>query len=194
MGGMNDTFIHPVAPVGDAKGAKQAYDRERYLRLRAERRAALPADLIALLDEPTVAYLAGLTDADGSIYVTHTNRLRTYYPAVVWAMTHRPTIDWVAGLLGATSVVINNHTTLRGGRRGWETTKFRTQWKTSVAGARAKLLCERMLPYMHTKAEQARVVLMFPDDQRHAPGLHLSDDVRAERERLGALISALNRA
>jgi hypothetical protein len=171
---------------------KQLYDRNRYRRLRAARDAARPPDPIALLDAPTVAYLAGLTDADGSIFVTHTNRLRTYYPVVTWAMTHRPTIDWVAGLLKGRSVVLNNHTSWRG-RVGWETAKFRDQWRTQVAGARAKLLCERMLPYMHTKAEQARLVLAFPVDERRAPGLHLSDEVRAERERLGALISGLNR-
>jgi len=190
---MSDILIHSVTPEGDPKAAKRAYDRARYLRLRAERDAAKPADPIAAMDEPTVAYLAGLTDADGSIYVTHTNRLRTHYPTVCWAMTHLATVEWVSEALGGTKVVLHNHTNLRRGTTSWGSSKFREQWKTAIAGSRAQLLCRRMLPYMHTKAEQARIVADFPVDERRAPGCRLADDVRAERERLGALISALNR-
>lgn len=169
---------------------KQAYDRARYRRLKVERDKLKPPDRISLLEEPVVAYLAGLTDADGSIYVTHTNRLATYYPAVVWGMTNRPTVAWVAEQLGA-SVVLQNKAGRK--RRGWETTQFRDYWKTSVAGSRAQLLCHRMLPYLHAKAEQAKLVTTFPVDARSAPGVHLPEEMRRERERLGAAISALNR-
>lgn len=164
---------------------KQEYDRGRYLRLRADLVAQRPADPILLLDTATLAYLAGLTDADGSIYVTHTNRLATYYPNVCWAMTHRPTIDWVAGILGS-SVYLHNHTNRR------EHPHLREQWRTGLTGARAQALCLRMIPYMHTKVRQAELVTQFPGDQRRAPGEVLATDVRAERERLGAEISALN--
>lgn len=179
---------------GDPRATKRAYDRARYLRLREERDAARPVDPVAGLDIAQLAYLAGLTDADGSIFVTHTNRLRTYYPTICWAMTHRATIDWVAELLGGTKVVLHNHTNRRRGTTSWGSSNFREQWRTGLTGARARLLCERMLPYMHTKAEQARIVASFPVDERRARGLRLSDDVRAERERLGAALSALNRA
>jgi hypothetical protein len=189
---MDGTLIHSEPLKSDAETAKTAYDRARYLRLRAERDAAKPMDPIAALGETAIAYLAGLTDADGSIYVTHTNRLRTYYPTICWAMTHLGTVEWVSEALGGTKVVLHNHTTLRRGTTSWGSSKFRKQWKTTVAGSRAQLLCRRMLPYMHTKAEQARLVTSFPVDERRAPGRRLADDVRAERERLGALISALN--
>lgn len=140
-----------------------------------------------------MAYVAGLTDADGSIYVTHTNRLRTYYPTVSWAMTHRPTVDWLAEALGGTKVMLNNHTNLRRGSTAWGSSKFREQWRTTVSGARAQLLCRRMLPYMRTKRAQAELVLAFPVDARTAPGVTLSDDVRQQRILLAEQISALNR-
>lgn len=172
---------------------RQAYDRARYLRLKAERQAEKAPDPIALLDEPTVAYLAGLTDADGSVYVTHTNRLRTYYPSVTWAMVHRPTIDWVSEAIGGTKVVLNNHTNLRRGTTSWGSSNFRAQWKTLVSGSRAQLLCRRMLPYMHTKAAQAELVIDFPVDARTAPGVTLPEEIRDRRIALAAQISALNR-
>ncbi|HEX9625030.1 MAG TPA: hypothetical protein VF979_11690 [Streptosporangiaceae bacterium] len=75
---MSASLIHSAEDATDSYlTPKQRYDRARYLRIRAERDATRAPDPIALLDVPTLAYLAGLTDADGSIYVTHTNRLRT---------------------------------------------------------------------------------------------------------------------
>lgn len=176
-----------------SRAAKSNYDRARYLRLKAERDAKKAPDLISLLDETDVAYLAGLTDADGSIYVTHTNRLRTYYPTVTWAMIHRATIDWVSERLGGTKVMLHNQTSLRRGTTTWGRSNFREQWRTSVAGARAQLLCRRMLPYMHTKAAQATLVLEFPVDARSAPGVRLPEEIRLTRERLGRQISDINR-
>ncbi|HEX9625029.1 MAG TPA: hypothetical protein VF979_11685 [Streptosporangiaceae bacterium] len=108
-------------------------------------------------------------------------------------MTHKPTIEWVCETLGGVKVGVNNHTNLRTGSTSWGKSKFRPQYKTLVSGSRAQLLCGLMLPYMHTKAEQARLVSIFPVDERRAPGRRLSNEVRAERERLGAQISALNR-
>lgn len=186
-------MARPLVHIDDQRATKRTYDRERYLRLRAARDAAKPTDPVAGLEVAELAYLAGLTDADGSIYVTHTNRLRTFYPSVCWAMTHRPTIDWVAALLGGTKVVLHNGTALRRGTASWGSSNFREQWRTSLSGFRARLLCERMLPYMHTKAEQARLVAAFPVDERRAPGVRLSGEVRAEREHLGAMLSSLNR-
>jgi hypothetical protein len=171
---------------------KQRYDRARYQRLRAEKAAQRKPDLISLLTDPELAYIAGLTDADGSVYVTHTNRLRTYYPAVTWAMIHRPTIDWLCQALGGTKVMLNNHTSLRRGTTSWGSSNFRPQWRTIVAGSRAQLLCQRMHPYMITKREQAELVIAFPVDARRAPGVTLPEEIRQRRIELGEQISALN--
>jgi hypothetical protein len=95
--------------------AKRAYDAARY----RTRRQPKPADVIEAVSDTDLAYLAGLTDADGTIYTTHTKRQSLYYPNVVWAMTHRPTIEWVAELLASHAVVKNNHTSLRRGTASW---------------------------------------------------------------------------
>lgn len=181
-------------PQDEKLTPKQVYDRARYQQIKAQRARMKRPDPIEVLDEATIAYIAGLTDADGSIYVTHTNRLRTYYPVVSWAMTHRPTVDWLAITLASTKVQLNNHTTLRRGVTSWGASNFREQWRTSAAGSRAQLLCSRMLPYMHTKAPQASLVIAFPVDARTAPGVTLRDEIRAQRERLAEQISALNHA
>lgn len=186
---MTDSLIHEA----DQRALKREYDRARYLRVRADRLANRPPDPIAELVDTELAYLAGLTDADGSIYVTHTNRLRTYYPAVSWAMVDKPTIEWVAVILGGTNVVLNNHTSLRRGTTSWGQSKFREQWRTAVTGSRAALLCNRMQRFMHTKRRQAELVAAFPVDERRAPRVLLSDEVRTQREALAKEISDLNR-
>ncbi|QRY48119.1 hypothetical protein JVX93_15820 [Mycolicibacterium boenickei] len=180
-------------PTGRTLTAKQQYDRDRYRRLRAERIAAAPPDPISELGEPEIAYLAGLTDADGSIYVTHTNRLKTYYPTVCWAMTHEATIRWVSETLGGTAVQLHNHTNLRRGATSWGTSNFRPQFKTSVTGARAQLLCTRMEPWMKTKAAQAALVVAFPVDARSAPGVRLPEEIRLQRISIAEQLTALNR-
>jgi hypothetical protein len=182
-------------PMTDAQlQAKREYDHARYLRQRAERDAARPPDVITLLDDVTTAYLAGLTDADGSIFVTHTNRLRTYYPAVCWAMTHLPTVEWVTHTLNATAVTHQSRDQADRRAAAWGKSRFKVQYRTQVTGARAQLLCRRMLPFMQTKQEQALLVVEFPVDERRAPGRRLDDGIRARREELGKAITALNRS
>lgn len=88
---------------------------------------------------------------------------------------------------------LNNHTNLRRGTTSWGSSNFREQWKTNVSGARAQLLCRRMLPYMRTKAAQARLVVEFPVDARAAPGVRLPEETRLLRTQLAEQISALNR-
>lgn len=178
----------------DQKVAKRAYDRRRYLLQRAERDAARPPDPISLLDVPTVAYLAGLTDGDGCIYVTHTNRLGTYYPAVCWAMTDLVTIEWVASRIGGTTVQHASREATDRRSESWSKSRFKIQHVTRVSGSRAQMLCRRMVPYLITKRAQAELVLEFPVDERRAPGRTLAPDVRALREDLGRRISGLNRS
>ena len=49
--------------------SKKEYDRARYLRLKAEREAQKPKDAIETLMPEERAYIAGLIDGEGSIYV-----------------------------------------------------------------------------------------------------------------------------
>lgn len=164
--------------------AKREYDAARYLARRSQRPAKV--DPITLLSDPQLAYLAGLTDGDGSIYATSTNQHQTRYPVVMWAMTHRPTIDAVRRMVSGTAVVDHN-TSARRRNPG-----YRVQWRTSLTGARAVLLCERMAPFMLTKVEQARLVATWPADARLGRRNGLTDEVRQHRLDLAAELGRLN--
>src|SRR5574340_772873 len=66
----------------DAKLRKRAYDRARYVRRRDAARALQAPDPITLLSDTEAAYLAGLIDGEGSLYVgaVGPKRNRTCYP------------------------------------------------------------------------------------------------------------------
>jgi len=95
--------------------SKRAYDRARYLKKKAEREAKRPPDPITLLSVEERAYIAGLVDGEGSIYIAAVGprRERTVYPIVTVAMTSREVIEWLAALVHAGKVQLHNQTNLR---------------------------------------------------------------------------------
>lgn len=168
--------------------SKKEYDRARYLRKKQEREATKPPDLILTLTNEERAYLAGLIDADGSIYIAAVGpkRDKTVYPIVVVAMTHKPVIEWLGERLAVT-IRLHNQTNLK--RFPYMKPQFRFQ----VFGKRAKLLCEAILPYMRVKNEQARLVTTFPTDVRIAPGITIDKTgVNEIRFKLRDEINGLN--
>jgi hypothetical protein len=175
----------PLTP--EQRAAKRGYDRERYLRLRAERDAAKPPDAIDLLTEAEAAYIAGIVDGEGSIFVgaVGPQRKRSVYPIICVAMTHRPVIEWLATKLDAGTV--KNHHSRRNRPGHWK-----PQYRMGLFGARAQRLCRRLLPLLIVKHEQARLVCEFPCDERRAPGRHLSPEVNQVRYELRDRINALN--
>lgn len=175
--------------TAEEKAAKTLYDRERYARLKAEREARRPPDPIATLTPEERAYLAGLIDGEGSIFVAAVGpqRHRSVYPIVTVAMTHHGVIEWMASRLEAGTVKRHNHTNVR------RHPHLKEQVRTQVFGKRAKLLCEVLLPYLRVKTEQARLVTTFPTDARIAPGVKIEhSEINAIRYRLRDQINALN--
>lgn len=173
----------------EQQAAKREYDRARYLRLRAEREARRPADAIATLTSEECAYIAGLVDGEGSIYVAAVGpeRHRSVYPIVTVAMTHRGVVDWLAERLQAGTVKLHNQTNLR--RHPY----MKPQYRFQVFGKRAQLLCAALIPYLKVKAEQARLVTTFPVDARIAPGVKIANsEINEVRYRLRDQINALN--
>lgn len=171
------------------KASKASYDRERYTRLKAEREAARPPDPITTLTPEERAYLAGLIDGEGSIFVAAVGPLRhrSVYPIVTVAMTHRGVIEWMAARLDAGTVKNHNHTSVR------RHPNLKKQFRTQVFGKRAKLLCETLLPYLRVKTEQARLVTTFPVEARIAPGVKIEHtEINLIRYRLRDEINALN--
>jgi len=175
--------------TAEQKLAKTTYDRARYTRLKAAREAAKPPDPITTLSPEERAYLAGLVDGEGSIFVAAVGprRHRSVYPIVTVAMTHRGVIEWMAARLDAGTVKNHNHTSRR------RHPHLKEQVRTQLFGKRAKLLCEVLLPYLRVKDEQARLVATFPVDARVAPGVKIEHSAINEvRYRLRDEINALN--
>lgn len=164
----------------DAKIKKAAYDQARYRRLQEEKRARRAPDLIEGLSETDCAYLAGLIDGEGSIFVMK-HRDKTFYPAVSICMTHPGALSWMANALGLTASLV------RRTPEGW-----RDQLSVRVHGKRAIRLCERILPHLKVKRLQAEMILSFPADERRAPGVLLDKEVNATRASLREQINALN--
>lgn len=175
----------PMTP--EQRAAKAIYDRARYARKKAEREALRPPDPIETLTAEERAYLAGLIDGEGSIFVAAVGpqRHRSVYPMVVVAMTHLGVISWMAERLQAGTVK-------RHGGKG-RPSHHKQQWRTGLFGKRAKLLCATLLPYLRVKSEQARLVSEFPADARIAPGVKIDHaEINTIRYRLRDQINALN--
>jgi hypothetical protein len=168
---------------------KQEYDRARYLRLKKERLAQQQPDPIETLSPEERAYIAGLVDGEGSIYVAAVGpeRDRTVYPIVVVAMTHRGVLEWLTERMQAGKLKLHNQTNLR------KHPYMKPQYRFQLFGKRAQMLCKAMLPYMRVKHEQARLVCEFPCDARIAPGVKVErSKINEERFRLRDQINSLN--
>ncbi len=148
---------------------QKEYDRARYIKLKAKRMAQKPPDPITTLMPEERAYIAGLIDGEGSIYIAAVGpkRDKTVYPIVTVAMTHLGVIEWLTERLKAGTIKLHNQTNLR------LYPYMKPQYRFQVFGKRAQLLCEAMLPYLKVKKEQASLVMEFPTDARIAPGVKI---------------------
>jgi hypothetical protein len=150
---------------------------------------AEPPDVITTLTLAQLAYISGIIDGDGCIYVAAVGpkRNRTVYPIVVVAMTHHGVIEWLATTLHAGTIKLHNQTNLR------RHPNLKPQYRTQLFGKRAKLLCSVILPYLRVKTEQARLVTTFPTDARVAPGHKIEHtEINRVRYELRDRINALN--
>ena len=162
-----------------AKKRKSASDKARYRRLREAELAERPPDLITELSESEAAYIAGLIDGEGSIYVMRT--ASTCYPAVSIVMTHRDVIHWLAARLGISACRVVR-----------KEPRWADQWTARIHGSRAQLLCQRMLPHLRVKRLQAELLLTFPGEERRGRGVFLAADVQKRRAALRQQINKLN--
>ncbi len=153
---------------------------ERHAKLKRERDEARGPDPISTLTSEERAYISGLVDGDGCIYVAAVGPLKkTVYPSVCVVVTYRPVIDWLCDRLSSGTVKM---------QKG----RHKPQYRFQVFGKRARLLCEAMLPYLKIKHKQAKLVMAFPGDQYHGPANTIPDDINVERYRLRDTINALN--
>lgn len=173
---------------------RKEYVHEWYRKRRAELESAKPADPIALLTPEQRAYIAGLVDGEGAVYVgvIGPKPHKTVYPIISIAMTDQATVEWVAQQLGCKAIVRSKPSATN------PPITFRTQWAVKISGRRAQLLCEVMLPYLITKRRHAVLIMEFPCDCRTAPGIRMKaaiNDIRfAIREQVNSMnISGVRR-
>lgn len=160
----------------------------QHLERRAKNDALKAPDEILSLTPEERAYMAGLIDGEGCIFAASVgpNRHRTVYPIVCVAMTHYGVIEWLCLRLKAGTV--KNH-----GSAKSRPAHYKPQYRFSVFGKRAILLCSTLLPYLKVKRRQAELVLLFPPDQKRGAGVRLDCKVNLLRHSLRDQINNLNR-
>lgn len=170
------------------KKTKKDYDRERYLKIKTEKESRKPKDKILLLSDVDCAYIAGLIDGEGSLYISAVgpNRRKTVYPVVVVAMTEKPVIEWLKEVCDSGNIQLHNQTNLR------KYPYMKPQYRFNLFGKRAQLLCKRIHPYLKVKKEQAEIIMSFVCDVRIAPGVKISKDINEVRLELRDRCNALN--
>lgn len=138
---------------------------------------------IGFITRSDAAYIAGLIDGEGSIYVMrHTGKNgTTFYPAISISMTSRPVLDWLADLLCVSVSTVSR-----------TPAKWRDQFMVRIHGKKAVALAARIGPFLKVKHEQALLIAEFPGDQRRAPGKLISADVQDRRSKMREIVNGLN--
>ena len=156
-----------------------AYFQARYQAQKAARRTAMPPDPVTLLSDLELSYLAGLIDGEGCITITNTGL--SFGPNLAISMTHAGVMYWVAERL-----------CLRVWRPSIAHPKphYRPQYKVQVVGVRCGLLCQRLLPYLIVKREQAQIAMDFAATLDK--GRHPTAETLARRKQWRIQIQALN--
>jgi sortase (surface protein transpeptidase) len=101
-----------------------------------------------LLSETDVAYIAGILDGEGSIYISRDSRNGSFYGCVQLGMTDNIVVPWLTKVLNYKYNKVN-----RNPDNHKDCNVFRIQGKQAVA------LLIRCLPYLKLKNNQAMIIL-----------------------------------
>jgi hypothetical protein len=179
--------VTSMSALGDAvKEAKCRYDHERYLTRRTALLASRQPDPVTLLSTEDLAYVAGIVDGEGTVYIA--KKKTTMYPILAVGMTHRGVIEWLCQKLKTPKIWINNKTGIRKG------TNWRPQWIFRLQGRRAQIAVAMMRPFLKVKAVHAALLDTYPIDARIAPGVKIAaSEINLKREEIRLAIKKLNR-
>ncbi len=113
---------------------------------------------VAMIDETTKAYIAGLIDGEGSIMLlaTHQGKWRT--PTVSLSSTTRELVDLLREQYGGTIV---SHKTYED--------HHKPHWSWRVRYNKALLVCADLLPYLRVPAKVSRVKLLLEEYKALTP-------------------------
>lgn len=102
-----------------------------------------------------IAYLAGLIDGEGSIYignpVVNDEGTRYFRTNVEITNGSKPMIDWLANTFGGKVCAYGPSQTPKNSRQ--------PHWRWIITGERVTHLCELILPYLTAKVRQCEIML-----------------------------------
>jgi hypothetical protein len=106
------------------------------------------------LKEKSFAYVAGLIDADGSLYISRSTRkdgYESFDPTIMVRSTHFPTIQWLIKTFGGSY-----------SRSEWEKDQWKTyyRWKFT-SDKNASPFLDKIEPYFWLKKKQASVLKRY---------------------------------
>jgi hypothetical protein len=106
------------------------------------------------LKETRLAYVAGLIDADGSLYISKAIRKDgyvSYDPIVMVRSTHLPTVKWLVNMFGGTYDT-----------GVWDNPNWKTYYRWKFSGDKhAARFLDKILPYLWLKKAQAKVLKTY---------------------------------
>lgn len=118
---------------------------------------------IFVLTETERAYIAGLLDGEGYLFISHIVSSNSFQVGVRTQMSSKETIEWLSEKIGHSFFERDSNKYL-GNRE--QKCKWKMTYITGLQGIAAQELLKLIRPYMITKAEQADVILSFPVFQR----------------------------
>lgn len=141
------------------------------------------------MNQTDLAWLAGFTDADGSIALWgHQERNGRYkcYPTIVYTNTNPAQIEKVVTILD--SIGVKMHIVERDQSKTSD--KWARSWQVITSNhGHAKIILEAILPYLAGKAPQARLTLKYIDSRSN----HLREKVTEEEVAIVHEVMALNK-
>ena len=160
----------------------RALQRESYRRKVERLKSSEQPDQLTTIAAIDLAYIAGIIDGEGTICCLSHAKGKTCYPAVSVSMSDFGVIQWLAEKWGVKTSALPPRAL-----------HYRPQIFVRLSGARARLLCRLLLPYLKVKHRQAELVQSFPLEARLAPGVKIiGSELNARRFRLRDEINGLN--
>lgn len=138
-------------------------------------------------DENRIAYIAGLLDGDGFIFISACKPhgfSPVHYLRIGVSICNQSIIIWLRSNLGGLAQIEKKHS-------GWGD-KPRSQW--TIGRNRAENILKQILPYLRIKKPQAELALQFQKKKkRHNQTRRLTTEKLRQREQFRICMKVLNR-